>query len=303
MKKLSFLLCLCLSLTIWQSCQMTDNRIAQTENVETKIIVPSLAIEPTIKPENKTQTFTGGKADFEGVSFAYNQKIFGNVEAELVPEFPLDNPDDKPDYVEPDNRIFKFDLPTESYSMKIVVYPINDFPRMYAVNSKYVDWMNQEITDFKKVLKNKSFWTDNEIPILYYREANQAFHLKVRPFSFPDGKGILFATFWNIDYEMPSNQQLEYIFEGLTNDGKYYVWAEMPLKVDFLSDTSTDEYDGYKMNWSKLSNKTEMRRYHTAIKKVAVRLENLPRNKFTPHLSEFEKIISSLRIERYAETD
>lgn len=249
-------------------------------------------------PTPQTAIVTEKKVEFKSVSFTYNPQIFGEVKTEEVPDYRLQEETDKPDGVEPQHRLFTFDLSTPYSPMEIAVYPINDFPRMYTVNKSSVEEMQKEIENFKRVLKDKNFRRDKEIPYLRFIDASQDFQVKVKHFQFSGGKGILFLTFWSTQYEFPSNRQLRYIFEGLTDDGKYYVLAEMPTKVDFLSDESAEEFEGHKIPWGKLNDKDEMKKIVAVKQKIADRLEKLPQNEFQPNLNELEKIISTLKIEK-----
>lgn len=268
-----------------QSCNFADSRNLDSE----------IDFQP---PTPQTENISEKKVEFKGVSFSYDPQIFGKVKAEEIADYFLDYETDKPDGVQPQHRLFTFDLSTRYSPMEIAIYPINDFPRMYAVNKSSMKAMQEEISDFKKVLKDKNFRANNEIPYLRFIDAGQAFQVKVKHFPFSGGKGILFLTFWNTQYEFPSNRQLRYIFEGLTDDEKYYVLAEMPTRVDFLPDESSEEYEGYKLSWGKLNDKAEMKRFAAVKQKIAERLEKLPQNEFQPNLNELEKIISTLKIEK-----
>lgn len=268
-----------------QSCDSADSR-----NLDSEIAVQ------TQTPQ--TQNILEKKVEFNGISFTYNSQIFGEVKAEEIADYFLEYETDKPDYVAPQHSLFTFDLSTGYSPMQIAVYPIDDFPRMYAVNKSSMNAMQESINDFKKVLKDKNFRVNNQIPFLPFRDAGQSFQVKVKHFPFSGGKGILFLTFWNTEIELPSNRQLRYIFEGLTNDGKYYVLAEMPIKVSFLSNESTDEYEDYKIDWKKLNDKTEIKRRTKFMQKIVERLEKLSPNEFEPNLYQLEKIISTLKIEK-----
>lgn len=236
--------------------------------------------------------------NFKGVSFNYNPQIFGAVKMKEVVEQPLINIDDKPDYVSPRNRLFTFDLSTEFSEMYIAVYPVDDFPRMYSIDEESVEGAVKENENLKKVLKDKNFRVENQIPYLPFIDAHQSFQAKVRHSPFQSGKGIFFLTFWDTEIELPSNRNLRYIFEGLSDDGKYYVLAEMPASVAFLPKESTDEYEGYKIDWNKLQDEAEMKRIADANKKIANRMEKLTPNEFQPNLKYLEEIISSLKIEK-----
>lgn len=115
------------------------------------------------------------KADFEGVSFTYNPQIFGEVRSERVAAHPLENSTDKPDSVAPAYRLFTFDLSTPYSNMEIAVYPIDDFPKMYAVNKSSVEASKKQNEYLRKVLKDKNFHVENQIPFLPFRDAHQTF--------------------------------------------------------------------------------------------------------------------------------
>lgn len=276
-----------------------DNLTARNEQpiAQTQSDVPTTADETAQKIE-KTNA-TSQTVNFRGVSFKYNPQIFGAVKMEEIAEQPLLNESDKPDYVTPQNRLFTFDLSTSFSDMYIAVYPLDDFPRMYAVDKGSVEGAIKENENLKKVLKDKNFRVENQIPYLPFIDAGQTFQAKVKHFDFPGGKGILFLTFWETQFEFPSNRQLRYVFEGLTNDGKYYILAEMPVSVDFLPEESSDEYEGYKIyGKEKFDGKVVLKRMSEVNKKIGNRLENLPENEFKPKLKNLEEVISSLKIEQ-----
>ena len=269
----------------------TGNTTAQNQSVNSASI-------GNAAPQIEQSKATSQMVNFKGVSFNYNPQIFGAVKSEEVTEYALPDATYKPDGVEPQHRLFTFDLTTDFGEMYIAVYPIDDFPRMYAVNKSSVKALEKEVNGFKKVLKDKNFRIENQIPYLRFIDSTQVFQVKVKHFPFQNGKGILFLTFWDTQVELPSNRQLRYVFEGLSDDGKYYVLAEMPASVSFLPDDSSEEYEGYKINWNKLQDKVEMKRFAEVNKKIAARLEKLPQNQFKPELKYFEEIISSLKIEK-----
>lgn len=250
-------------------------------------------------PELQKSNSDSQTVNFKSVSFIYNPQIFGEVKSEEVAEYLLQEETFKPDGVAPQHRLFTFDLATGFSEMYIAVYPINDFPRMYAVNKSSVKAQEEEIKEFKKVLKNKNFRVEGQIPYIPFIDASQSFQAKVKHFPFQSGKGILFLTFWDNELAFPSNRQLRYVFEGLTNDGKYYVLAEMPVSVDFLPEDSSDEFEGYKIpQGEEFNSEVVLKRIAEIDKKVAIKLENLPQNEFTPDLKYLEEIISSLKIEK-----
>lgn len=295
MSKLFFITALIFAAFLLQSCKSANSQAIETQNGNYTPPIPETA--PT--PETKTRVSSNGKAEFKGVSFSYNPQVFGEVKAEEVAEFVLEGEDHKPDNVAPAHRYFEFDLPKAEYNkLYISVYPLADFPRMYAVSKIYEESMKKEVNDLEKVLIDKYFRVEGQIPFLKYYDASQSFQKKVKHFSFPNGQGILFLTHWDIEFAFIGNRQLRYIFQGITNDKKYYVLAEMPASVDFLPYEATDEFEGMKIPYGKLRDENEIRKIESFKQKIADRLDKLPANKFNPDLKYFEEIISSLKIEQ-----
>lgn len=295
MSKLFFIAVLVFGSFLLQSCSSVNSQAVETQN--NNYTLPVSETKPT--PETKIKVSSDGKAEFKGVSFSYNPQIFGEVMAEEVPEYPLEQVDYKDDGVAPAHRYFVFDLSKSEYEkIYLAVYPLKDFPRMFAVSKEYEKDMEQRIRDLEKVLIDKTFRVGNEIPSLVPYDAGTPFYEKVKHFSFPSGQGILFLTQYQIGFELVSNHNLTYIFEGITTDKKYYVLAEVPVSVDFLPNEQIDEFEGYKIPWGKLDDAREIRKFNEFNQKIGKRLDKLPSNKFKPDLKYFEEIISSLKIEQ-----
>jgi len=238
--------------------------------------------------------------EFKGVSFHYSPKIFGNVRLEEIDAYPLKEPDWKPDRVAPEHLLFTFDFGRE-YSKKahVSVYPLNKFPKMYSVNPESVKSIEEKIEALGKALNDKTYRLEGEIPHLPFADASQDFHSKVHHFNFENGKGILFVTHWSHGAGLLSNHNLIYRFEGLSDDGKFYVTAETPVSVDFLPDESPDEFEGH--TYEDLFEdykvpKSERKRFDTYINSITSRMEKLNAGDFRPNLETFESLISSLRI-------
>ena len=240
--------------------------------------------------------------DFEGVSFTYDPRVFGDVKKEVVPERKLEDPTHKPDYVAPKCIQFEFEFGRkDSSNARIAVYPLDRFDDAYAISPEMVKYINDHIAGLRKALINSSFRLDHEIPHLEYRDAFDVLYAKVRDFDFPSGNGIIFVTYWGIEPELISNRNLIYRFEGITADGKFYVTAETPVSVAFLPDGYTEEFEGYtydnlyKGNSNSTDSEARIEKYRNSISK---RLEKLNSTDYSPHLEKFEAIISSLKINK-----
>jgi hypothetical protein len=266
-----------------QSCAST--------NVDSIALKAELFFGKQLEP-NK-EVLANQTVSFKGVSFNYNPQIFGEVKSEEVPEYALQYETDKPDGVEPRHIRFIFD--SGRSDGEISVFPLEDFPRMYAVNKSSVKYIEKEIADLKKALKDENYRVKNQIPYLRFIDAHQSFQSKVKHLRFQSGKGILFLTQYDIEPSLINNEGLTYLYQGITNDEKHYVLASFSVNVSFLpKDYEVEEFQGYKLYpYSDFA-----QRYKKYISEIRKRLEDLPAEQFQPNLKYIEELISSLKVEK-----
>ena len=291
-----------LSFALLFSCLFLQNcNSAKSDNLQSNVETDALPqpTEVTQNQDNKIQLPTTGKVEFKGVSFNYNPQIFGKVDAEEVAEQPLEYETDIPDYVAPQHFLFTLKAQNQSEAI-IAVYPIEEYRRVWIpVEKNDVGQFNRNLRYVKKFIANKNFRVKGEIPYLPYNAGLQTVEAKVKNFSFKSGKGSFFLTQGVEEEAIVNNEQLEYDFQGISEDGKYYILAQFSPKVSFLPDNYYGgKFEDYSipdnMNW----NKSERKKYNEYIAKITKRLENLPSDKYEPNLKYFEEIISSLKIER-----
>lgn len=283
------------------SCILQNCKATTSENIQSKVET-EITAQPTetpIKQDNKIQFSTTNRVEFRGVSFNYNPRVFEKVEAEDVAERPLEYETDLPDYVAPQHFLFTLKAKNQSEAV-IAIYPIEDYRRVWIpVEKNDSGQFDKNLRDVKKFIANKNFRVKGEIPYLPYNAGQQTFEAKVRNFSFQSGKGVFFLIQGVQEEAIVNNEQLEYDFQGISEDSKYYILAQFSAKVSFLPDNyHGGKFEDYtipdSMNWSK----SERKKYNEYIAKITKRLENLPSDKYEPNLKYFEEIISSLKIEK-----
>jgi predicted small secreted protein len=276
-----------------QSCNSTTSRANEIQ--VSGEVVQYLNAQP--EQENAITKISGGKVEYKGVSFKYNPQIFGEVEAKEVAEHPLQCDDCKPDGVAPQHILFTFkkEHPRE---FTLAVYPVDDFRSVWCPVEKYTTKIfDEDLKYLKETIKNPKFRRDGEIPFLTYYDAHQTFQAKAKTFPFRDGKGIFFLTQINQDFaNLVNNEELIYVYQGLSKDEKKYILAEFPVTVPFLPNRDADEFEGYKLPVRYYE--ADEKQHRNYIAKMTKRLENLKPNEFKPNLKYFEEIISSLEIEK-----
>ena len=261
---------------------------------------------------------------YKGVSFTFDRSLASEIESETIPA----NVDGKPcDIVPehlaftlvgyprrrgmPDNdphiRVFRITKFREAVSVaskenaKSVVYPPNppDWTTYFDEEVRTLRAMIAErpsLSNLKSfVVKTRRDRDNTQMPFLPMWEATQAFVSHVRYLNFKNGKGIFFLTQWDTETSQITNEGLEYAFQGITNDGQYYVYAQFSVTAPFLP--QVDEPDVVAWNEKNYLLPHKSKEYQTYLRPVLDKLEALPANKFQPSLVLFEQLIGSLQIE------
>jgi len=280
---------------ILQSCNSTISKAVETQ-ITVEVAKPLKPVQEKVIAKQ-----SGSKVEFKGVSFSYNPQIFGEVEMEEVPEQPLENETEKPFSEQSKHLYFTFKDVKQNQITNIKIFPVEGFKSAFAVSRNYIELFDEQLNGLRKVLKYENFRIDDNIPLIYFDNGGQELQAKVKHFSFQNGKGILFITHWSYEAALISNENLEYVFGSLTDDRKYYVLARMPVHVAFLPKTSPEEFEDYKRSYlfEDYPNPDDIKkRYKDYVSKITTKLKKLKPGEFEPNLNHFEKLISSLIVEK-----
>ena len=282
-----------------QNCSLptSDNLQSKPQNGTNSQLTENLIIR-----ESKIQLPSTGKAKFNGISFSYNSQIFSQIIAEETIEVPLQNETDKPDSVMPKHVLFtiKFPriLPFAEREGTIEIIPIEDYRRMYAVSDEDTKLFDKQLQIVRKEVRSKSLPKKDNIPILPFWDGQDIFTAKVKRISFQEGQGIFWLRQWSQDFgNLFNNEKLTFMYQGISDDDKYYILAEFPLIVSFLPENEK-EFKDYKPSQNYIEFEKHQKEYENYVAKIIKRLNTLPQNEFEPNLDEFEKVISSFKIEK-----
>jgi hypothetical protein len=251
-------------------------------------------------PETDGEIFSGPAVSYKGVSFSIDAALAASVKAEIKPASPLQDKTDKPDYVSPEHIAFTFIGPYASQHEQpaftpptIHIYPIDGYKRACAIEPHYVAWVDEVVQKLKQALAQQPTSFKEGVPYLDFIDAHQAFQAHVHYLNFQNGKGIIFLTQYVFEPTVISNQGLTYIFQGLTDDNKYYVSATFPISAPILPEEDNDELN------------SKYRLYDDAcvtcnaayLKGVSHKLEQLSAKQFQPKLTAFDDLLKSLRVQ------
>ena len=258
---------------------------------------------PVQNESNEATTFDRGIVDYKGISFNYDASLASGMKAETVGATPLEYESDVPASVYPEHVAFTLlDVrvaPRESDEPSIRVCPIAEYLKAFSVSSRDTAEAGKTMRALRLLLQRQPRVLPREVPLLPFPDAEQAFHSRAHYLKFKNGKGVVYLTEWQQEESLIDNQGLFYEFQGFTDDGRYYVSAELSVNAPFLGDKSDPStQDSLKVpncyecrEWAAFK-----RRYRAYVLGVSARLEKLQPNEFQPSLRLYDEMLSSLEI-------
>jgi len=167
----------------------------------------------------------------------------------------------------------------------IYVYPVNEY---LQVNED----MAEPFDTLKAIIAGQPL--PENLPFLPAFNAAQMFHSNEQILTFQSGKGIRFLTQYGQAPYPVNNNSLFYTFQGLMDNGAYYVAAILPVNAAFLSaDGNPDTplpVDGVPFDWENLENINQ----HFEFAKQ--KLNATDPSAFNPTLTNLDALIESIQI-------
>ena len=228
------------------------------------------------------------------VPFVYNAGDYDTVEIERVPKS-VAQPDETPTE-SPAHSCFhlkdKRPLPALDKGPRyfypahssICVIPLTD--SSVTDFAKSYPHIHEAAAKLRKLLARRpaKFKFHDELLDLPFNNSTGIVQSKVQYLDFKTGRGVLFLTQYSQD-ALPTpinNEELTCNFQGLTNDGKYYVAARfaithpsLPKGIDFTKNTRQDP----KLNY---------------LRREERRLNSFPDSSFRPTLKSLKSLIASI---------
>jgi hypothetical protein len=164
------------------------------------------------------------------------------------------------------------------FAPQIFVYPVEE---LVAIN----EGAAQNVASLQSLLQSPQEITP--MPLLPLFNAGQMLQVQVQYLDFQPGQGVRYLTMLSQGLNPINNYELIYTYQGLTNDGRYYVAVILPVHhADLPPDSSvtsiepatyTDDYPAYLEN-------------------IINMLNPQPADSFSPNLTALDAMISSLEI-------
>lgn len=193
--------------------------------VETVVVATFQALTAAAPP---TQTPVNGTlVAVNNISFVIPTGVGGGAQAETIEAVPSSS--DMPWWeVAPryDKYLIQgYPLVSTFHTPTVYVYPVNEY---LQVNED----MAEPFNSLKAIIAGQP--VPENIPFLPAFNAAQMFHSNEQILAFQNGKGIRFLTQYGQDVYPVNNSDMFYTFQGMTDDGAYYVSAVLPVSAAFL---------------------------------------------------------------------
>ena len=137
---------------------------------------------------------------------------------------------------------------------------------------------------------------NDQLPYVPFFNAQPVFTSNAKLLPFQNGQGLRFLTEYAQYFAPANNHDMFYNYQGMTNDGAYYVIAILPVSAPVLAESSDPtaplpngivpypNVDDSNPDWA------------TYYKSVTEVLDATPSQAFTPTLDQLDALISSIRI-------
>jgi hypothetical protein len=150
------------------------------------------------------------------------------------------------------------------------------------------------VQNFLKRIRHKEDFNQG-MPFLPMWEAQQAFISHVKYVNFRNGRGVFFLTQWDTETSQITNDGLEYAFQGITDNGKHYVYAEFSVSTPRLP--KGDEPAVIAWNETEYLLPRQSQKYQAYVRRVVAQLQSIRGDEFQPKLELLERLISSLEVQ------
>ena len=269
---------------------------ALTELPVPTLIDPTVAASPTMTAEPSAtpiaSSLPGTALSFDRLSLVIPTGLAVGGSGTLVPETNKDEV--APWDVAPEHLQLTLDgyaLQGKFFQPQIFVYPAQAYAQLQERGTAA-----QSLEQLRAVLAQSAMVDLKELPSVPFFNVSPALAAQVRVIPFQNGQGVRVITQYGMGRAIINNNELFYHFEGLTDDGQYYVIAILPLTAPGLPEdgqpgspvpqggVAVPDFNDMNANWMG---------YYGDARQM---LQGLEPGAFNPGLSQLDALIGSLTI-------
>lgn len=168
-------------------------------------------------------------------------------------------------------------LTEQFHEPEVFVYPIAEY---IAINEDVA----KKVETLKSLIANPNQPSPERLPFLPTFNAGEMFHSNFGIVTFQNGSGIRYITAYSQFPHPIYNNDMIYTFQGITNDGMYYVAAVLPINIGFLI--------GYPIP----TDQGDFEFIQSEVERVTEQLNNSKPEAFTPSMLTLDAMIQSLNV-------
>lgn len=255
------------------------------------VLFTALAMMPRCSPPNTPTQLTVPTLPLANVtcnelSFYLDPALSNGYECETVPESSSsDIPMDVFTYpAHTELTIQNYPLTRTQFPPQVRIYPVNRFSELLP------DVLPYRVSDLERLISSGN-WSSGELPFLPPLPMVQTFFSHETVISFNGGQGVRFITDYNESNHPISNSTIFYSFQGLTDDGMYWVAVTLPISSPILA-TDADFHtlpEGYTIeSW--------LQNYSSYANDVKDTLEAQAPDSFFPTINSLDSLVRSITV-------
>lgn len=199
-------------------------------NTATPVPVMQTAASTATMPPTNTPIAVEDTVTLNNVTIAIPQGLAQDALSEMVSA--VTDPNAAPWETAPDHLKFTltgYQLQDKFHQPRIFVYPAEAYAQLQPGAAESIKRI--------KMLTTGAPLSKELMPGVVFFNAGQLISSKMEVFAFQDGSGIRFLAEYAQYPATINNHELVYLFQGLTNDGKNYILAILPITAPILAET------------------------------------------------------------------
>jgi hypothetical protein len=243
----------------------------------------NLAVDNVPQGEPGGEVIAGTPFDENGLSFVLPTALGNQANIQLMPA--SGDPNDPTFMVRPEHRqvdLTAYPIADHFHDPQVWVFPVAEYEAL-------ADFMSDRVDRMEDLLAMRPNFDGDWLPFLPAFNAGPLINARVEYLDFQNGSGVRYLTLYGQAYRVINNYELFYTFQGLTDDGQYWVCAILPIWQDNLPDDGDEvpggDFESFAQN------------FQTYAAEQEANLEAVPSNSFAPDLDTLDAFIASFLVQ------
>lgn len=241
------------------------------------------AISPTSLPAKTNTATPPPTANFKGIRFVYDSDLVGVLNQPQ--SHTVRPPGQNVSQGLPESIHFTFgpqnhDTEFSPHNSQLFVFPLEHYATMSNAAEKRIKALQQLIT-------SRQLEVDTPLPLLPLPTGSETFHSHPKLIEFENGFGISYITQYDLEPNFITNENIFYTFQGISEDGKFYISAFFPVDNADLPANQND---------SDSSVFQDVKFWETYRSKTVSDLNAASADEYNPNLDILDRMMASLQV-------